>query len=817
MLASRNAVSFLFAVLLSALGGAAFAQTVTFAPATSVPVGPTGVEPVALATRDMSGDAKPDLAVANGFTNPGTVAVMLGTGSGSFGGATTLTTGASAFSVAIGDLNADGHPDLAVASAGTSSVFVQLGNGTGTFVPAGSYFVGGVPTSVLIVDFNRDGRADLVVGDQTGNSVSVLLGDGTGALGSFGPTTTFPVGASPVAIATSNFNGDVMPDLVTANAFSGGISILLPGSGPATNISLGGGNPSSVAVGDMNADAKADIVVGRGGAAPGVSILLGNGNGTFGPPLNVALANAVTGVALADFDGDGKLDVAASAGPGSVYVLPGNGAGSLGPSSVFAVGAGPRAIVAGDFNGDAIPDLATANLSAGTVSILQNTTPFVVGALAWGDNRDAALGDGTIINRSSPVNVLNLGRVSSVTAGFGHAVAVKADGTAWVWGSNLTAELRNGTVYQSSTPVQVSGLTNVVAAAAGSMHTLVLLADSTVRAWGMNSSGQLGDGTGLNSEIPVTVAGLSGVVAIAAGQEFSLALKADGSVWAWGGNHFGQLGDGTLTGRLTPVQVTGLSSVVAIATGATSMHGLAVKSDGTVWAWGWNGMGQLGDGTYVDRWNAVQVPGLSGVKSVATGTGHSVAVGIDGAARTWGANMHGQLGTGTMIDTTSPVPVTSLSGITSVSAGQTHTVVLKADGTVWSWGGNSFSGQLGDGTLVDRSSPVQVVGLSRVTAVATGGQHSVVIAPSNAPPGTVAALASMVQAIDLQPGIGDALLATLDAAQRSLDKGNTNAACGQLAAFGRQVQAFGGRSLTLADASRLTSLTGQVRASHGCR
>jgi alpha-tubulin suppressor-like RCC1 family protein len=809
MLASRNAVPFLFAVLLSALGGATFAQTVTFAPATSVAVGPPGVSPVAMAVRDLSGDAKPDLAVANGFTNPGTVAILLGTGSGSFGGATTLTTGAGASSVAIGDLNADGHPDLAITSAATGSVWVQLGTGTGTFVPAGSYAVGGVPTSVLILDFNRDGRADLVVGDQTGNSVSVLLGN---AGGTFGSTTTFAVGTSPVAIAAGNFNGDAIPDLVTANAFSGDISILLSGMGPATSIPLGGGNPSSVAVADMNADGRMDIVVGRGGAAPGVSILLGNGNGTFAPPLNVALSAAVTGVAVADFDGDGKLDVAASAGAGSVYVLPGSGTGSLGAPSVFAIGAGPRAIVVGDFNGDAIPDLATADLSAGTVSILLNATPFVVGALAWGDNRDGALGDGTTTNRSSPVAVLNLGRVLSVSAGFAHAVAVKADGTAWLWGGNFTAGLGNGTL-----PVQVPGLASAVAAAAGGAHTLALLADSTVRAWGLNGLGQLGDGTGIDSDVPVTVTGLSGVVAIAAGLEHSLALKADGTVWAWGSNSFGQLGDGTIVGRLAPVQVTGLSGVVAIATGASSWHSLAVKTDGSVWAWGWNGWGQLGDGTYIDRLAPVQVAGLADVKSVAAGTGHSVALRIDGAVRTWGLNNHGQLGNGTMIDTVSPVPVASLTGITSVSAGQTHTVVLRADGTVWSWGANGFSGQLGDGTLVDRPSPVQVVGLSRVTAVATGGQHSVVIAPSNAPPASIAALASMVQAMSLQPGVSNALLATLDAAQRAIDNGNTNAACGQLGAFARQVQAFSGRSLTLADASRLTSLAGQVRAIHGCR
>ena len=174
-------------------------------------------------------------------------------------------------------------------------------------------------------------------------------------------------------------------------------------------------------------------------------------------------------------------------------------------------------------------------------------------------------------------------------------------------------------------PVQVSGLSGVQAIVAGTAHALALKNDGTVWAWGANSNGQLGDGTGTDRSTPVQVTGgMAGVTALAAGVTHSLAAKNDGTVWAWGGNDAGQLGDGSTTDHSTPVQVSG-GLVGAVGLAAGTYHSLAVKNDGTVWAWGGNDLGQLGDSTTTGRRTPVQVRGgLVGAREVA-GRGCSTA------------------------------------------------------------------------------------------------------------------------------------------------------------------------------------------------
>ncbi|MBI4495208.1 MAG: tandem-95 repeat protein, partial [Chloroflexi bacterium] len=177
--------------------------------------------------------------------------------------------------------------------------------------------------------------------------------------------------------------------------------------------------------------------------------------------------------------------------------------------------------------------------------------------------------------------------------------------------------------------------------------------------------------------------------------------------------------------RPTPVQVSGLSGMTAVAAGQE--HSLAVKSDGTVWAWGYNWAGQLGDGTTTSRPTPVQVSGLSGMTAVAAGQEHSLAVKSDGTVWAWGDNFNGQLGDGTTTRRFTPVQVSSLSNVVAVAGGSSHSLVRKGDGTVWAWGYNN-RGQLGDGTTTSRSVPVQVSGLSNVVAVAAGQYHSLATA-----------------------------------------------------------------------------------------
>ncbi|MDC3959229.1 hypothetical protein KEG38_35575 [Polyangium jinanense] len=213
-------------------------------------------------------------------------------------------------------------------------------------------------------------------------------------------------------------------------------------------------------------------------------------------------------------------------------------------------------------------------------------------------------------------------------------------------------------------------------------------------------------------------------VNVAVGFDHTVALKSDGTVWAWGWNGNGQLGDGTTLERHTAVQVSGLGGVIAVAAGAS--YTVALKSDGTVWAWGFNQFGQLGDGTTTERHTPVQVSGLGGVAAVATGRQHTVALKSDGTVWAWGWNSYGQLGDGTNIDKLTPGQVGGLIDVTAVVGGGYHTVALKSDGTVWAWGENSHGG-LGDGTTTYRDKPVQVIGLSGVTAVAAGVFHSVAL------------------------------------------------------------------------------------------
>jgi alpha-tubulin suppressor-like RCC1 family protein len=371
---------------------------------------------------------------------------------------------------------------------------------------------------------------------------------------------------------------------------------------------------------------------------------------------------------------------------------------------------------------------------------------------AWGDNQRGALGDGTTTDRAHPVQVSGLNSVTAIAIGENHSLALRSDGTVWAWGDNYYGQLGDGTINQRLTPVQVSGLTGVTAIATGDasskVYSFALRSDGTVWSWGSNHHGQLGDGTIYQRLAPVQVSGLTGVTAIATSSSFfsghrfeseayALALRNDGTVWAWGDNQYGQLGDGTTIQRFAPVQVSGLTGITHIVTSQASeysyaaygAYALALRNDGTVWAWGDNHHGQLGDGTETDRPAPVQVPGLTGVTALAVGSGtivgygSSLALRNDGAVWAWGFNYHGQLGDGTKTDRSSPVQVPGLTGVTALAVGSSYSLARRSDGTVWAWGDNQY-GQLGDGTTTQRLAPVQVSGLTDATAIDVGPSYS---------------------------------------------------------------------------------------------
>jgi predicted NUDIX family NTP pyrophosphohydrolase len=345
-----------------------------------------GSAPESVAVGDFNGDGIPDLAVADygDYLGHGAgVSVLLGNGDGSFQAPRHFAAGITPISVAVGDFNGDGVLDLAVANAPFNqpgTVSVLLGNGDGSFQDAHSYAVGTYPYCMAVGDFNGDGIPDLAVanrGDNLGRNrgVSVLLGNGDGT---FQDAQTFGAGSIPRSVAVGDFNGDGIPDLAVANEGSGNVSVLLgngDGSFQAPQNFAAGTYPRSVAVGDFNGDGIPDLAVANEGSDD-VSVLLGNGDGSFQAAQSFAAGRGPVSVAVGDFNGDGIPDLAVannfSSGSGTVSVLLGNGDGSFQAAASYPVGSSPWSVAVGDFNGDGFPDLAVNNETSNDVSILLN-------------------------------------------------------------------------------------------------------------------------------------------------------------------------------------------------------------------------------------------------------------------------------------------------------------------------------------------------------------------------------------------------------------------------------------------------------------
>ncbi|WP_018802121.1 Ig-like domain repeat protein [Salinispora arenicola] len=363
--------------------------------------------------------------------------------------------------------------------------------------------------------------------------------------------------------------------------------------------------------------------------------------------------------------------------------------------------------------------------------------------LTWGENDFGQLGDGTTIDSSTPVDVdLPAGTTITAIAGSdANSFALTSTGAVLAWGNNTGGELGDGTNTDRTTPVAVklpTG-TTVTAIAVGTFHTLALTSTGALLAWGGNGFGELGDGTttARNEPVPVNVPAGTTITAIAGGRGHSLALTSTGTVLAWGKNNEGQLGDGTNANSTTPVDVDlpPGTTVTAIAGGGS--NSFALTSAGTVLAWGLNSSGQLGDGTTTDRSTPVDVnlpPGTT-VTAIAGGDRHSLALTSAGTVLAWGLNSSGQLGDGTTTDSTTPVdvnlpPDTTITAITAHDG--SHSLALTSIGTILAWGSNS-SGELGDGTTTNRSTPVDVnlPPGTTVTAIDNGDDHSMAL---SAPP-----------------------------------------------------------------------------------
>ena len=359
----------------------------------------------------------------------------------------------------------------------------------------------------------------------------------------------------------------------------------------------------------------------------------------------------------------------------------------------------------------------------------------------WGRNTNGQLGDNTSgfgLNRSTPVTTFAGGtNWKQVSNGQYHTAAIKTDGTLWTWG--FSSNLRLGRVldpFHRFTPVTTfAGGTNWADTATGEADELYTLSggnnftaaiktDGTLWTWGFNTNGQLGDNTTTQRNTPVTTfAGGTNWKQIDYGSLCAAAIKTDGTLWTWGSNSFRQLGDNTTTNRSTPVTTfAGGTDWKQVSAG--NQHTAALKTDGTLWAWGRNYNGQLGDNTQSTKLIPVTTfAGGTNWKQVSVGSQHTAAIKTDGTLWTWGVNTNGQLGDNTT--TQIITPVTTFAGGTNwkqVSCSY-HTAAIKTDGTLWTWGRNSYA-QLGDNTTVNRSTPVTTfAGGTNWKQVSAGGNN----------------------------------------------------------------------------------------------
>jgi alpha-tubulin suppressor-like RCC1 family protein len=350
----------------------------------------------------------------------------------------------------------------------------------------------------------------------------------------------------------------------------------------------------------------------------------------------------------------------------------------------------------------------------------------------WGNNTDGELGNGATLSASDtvsnvPVKVLGVSQAVSIATGAYHTCAVLSTGIVQCWGNNFDGELGNGKSganARSSVPVNVkidgiNDLTNGLTVVAGTKNTCVLLLDHSVKCWGDNGYHQLGSGATSASTVPVTVvtnsstppSPLSQVSTLALNKDHTCAIQTDGTVFCWGDNGYGQLGNQSTASTTVAVKAIGIQ---ATAIGVGDTHSCAIVSTGAVQCWGSNSNGELGDNTTIDSITPVTAQTSATASVIALGKSHSCAVlnNATGKIECWGLNDYGQLGNGTADDSHVPFEVLSLSQAKSTSGGEDFTCAIISGGSVYCWGDNWF-GQLGDGTGqhgIQSSTPVLVLG-----------------------------------------------------------------------------------------------------------
>ena len=355
-------------------------------------------------------------------------------------------------------------------------------------------------------------------------------------------------------------------------------------------------------------------------------------------------------------------------------------------------------------------DTGDAAVTSYIVTAIDESTGASVGAVGSASPITVSPGGGTFKIRAQAVNGFGPGRLTEFATG----QEVFSGAELYAWGFNNSGQVGDNTVTNKSSPVQIGALTNWAQVSIND-HATAITTSGELYAWGSNSSGRLGDGTIVAKSSPVQIGALTNWSQVVAGVNHTAAIKTTGTIWAWGSNTAGQLGDGTTVAKSSPVQIGALTNWAQV---SASNHTAAVKTDGTMWTWGNNSTGQLGDGTAANKSSPVQIGALTNWAQTSCGSAHTAAITTGGELYAWGDNSpNGRLGDNTVVDKSSPVQVGALTNWSQVSAATYHTAAGKTDGTLWAWGGNSY-GQLADGTAVNKSSPVQIGALTNWSQVA---------------------------------------------------------------------------------------------------